>query len=164
MPLFTNNTPPLLVDSGVDFVGSSGVLSANVVYLFAFEIQAPTVVTGGKWRMAVTVTGTTNIGIYTAAGNLVSGSDSGAKTNVTNSDNSFTYVTAITLSPGQYLMALSPSNSTDTYQQRGLTASATTRYRTASNALSGGALPGVTGALTLPSLFPAFSLTIQGGI
>ena len=165
MPLFTYPpTPAIISDEVAALVGASTVLSANTVYLSAFELNAPTVVLGVRWVMVATVTGTTNIGIYTMAGNLVSGSDTGARTNVASSDNTFTYATPVLLSPGQYLMALAPSNSTDTYLERAVTSTGACRERRATNALAAGALPATTGAFVITGNFPAYALTIQGGL
>lgn len=165
MPLHTYPIAPAIIsDEVASLAGSSTVLSANTVYLSAFELQAPTVVLGVKWIMVATATGKTNIGIYTLAGNLVAGSDTGQQTNTASSDNSFTYGTSVLLSPGQYLMALAPSNSTDTYLVRAVTATGACRERRATNAMSAGALPSTTGAFVVTGNFPAYSLTIQGGL
>jgi hypothetical protein len=161
---------PLIIEPNELLAAASltTTLATNTVYLWAFEVSATTVVTGIKYRMGATVTGTANMGIYAFNGSsssLITGSDTGAHTNAASQDNSVTYGTAITLSPGQYLMALAPSNNTDTYFAR--TVGGTTlasRIRLATNALSAGALPPTTGALTTSSIGPICSLTIQGGL
>src|SRR5260221_7439985 len=120
MPLHTYPIAPVIIsDEPASMVAiTTGVLVAFTVYLYAFELQSPVVVLGVKWGTGATHTGNTNMGIYTFAGNLVAGSDTGAQVNGASVDNSFTYGSAIALSPGQYLMALAPSNSTDTYLLR----------------------------------------------
>ena len=168
MPLFINLPPPAIIsDESAALVGAiTNTLAANTVYLYAFELQSPTVILGGKWHMGATVTGTANMGIYTLAGNLVAGSDSGAITNVVSSDVSFTYGTPIVLSAGQYLMALAPSNSTDTYLSRSTASTmASTRARKATNVMASNALPSTTGAfVTTTANYPGCSLTVQGGL
>src|SRR5258707_15184881 len=110
---------------GTDSIGVAGaltiLLTANQVYLYLFEVP-PTGMTilGTKWRMGATIGGTTNMGIYTYAGNLVAGSDTGAQTNVANNSQSFTYGTAVFLPAGSYYIALACDNATDTYE--GITA------------------------------------------
>src|SRR5260221_12760530 len=98
MPLFYPPAPtPQFV--GTEPVGVAGaltiLLTANQVYLYLFEVP-PTGMTilGTKWRMGATTTGHTSMGIYTYAGNLVAGSDTGAQLNVANNSQSFTYGTA----------------------------------------------------------------------
>lgn len=170
MPLFYPQVTPQFI--GTEATGLAGaltiLLTANTVYLYLFEVP-PTGITiiGVKWRMGATATGTSNIGIYTYAGALVAGSDTGAQTNNANNSMSFTYGSAITLSSGSYFLALAPSNSTDTYE--GITAptggSILSRYRAATNALSGGALPATTGTiLTAGTKIPGCALAISGGI
>lgn len=146
----------------------SGVLTttlvATSVYLYAFETLAPITVSGGKWRMGVTVGGTTDIGIYDVNGNLLA--HSGAITNVASTDMTANFLASIVLAPGQYFMALLPSSSSDTYL--GITSSAsltpTSRVRIAVNTAAS-ALPATTGGYTdKPSRVPAMALTISGGL
>src|SRR5258707_4218654 len=107
---------------GTEAVGVAGaltiLLTANQVYLYLFEVP-PTGMTilGTKWRMGATTTGHTSMGIYTYAGNLVSGSDTGAQLNVANNSQSFTYGTAVFLPVGSYYIAPGSDNATDTYHR-----------------------------------------------
>ena len=107
------------------------------------------------------------MGIYTYAGNLVAGSDTGAQLNVANTNQSFTYATAVTLGQGSYYIALACDNATDTYE--GITAptggSQISRHRAATNALAAGALPATTGTiLTAGTKVPGAALQVSGGI
>src|SRR5260221_12935535 len=157
---------------GTEPVGLAGaltiLLTANQVYLYLFEVP-PTGITilGTKWRMGATIGGHTNMGIYTYAGNLVAGSDTGAQLNVANNSMAFTYATAITLGQGSYYIALACDNATDTFE--GITAptggSQISRHRAATNALAAGALPATTGTiLTAGTKVPGAALQVSGGI
>lgn len=158
--------PAIVSNEGANLPGAlTQALSANTVYLYTFELQAGITIVSATWHMGATVTGKTNMGIYTLAGSLVAGSDTGQVTNVASSDNTFTYSTPILLSAGQYLMALAPNNSTDTYLARSSGANtAPYRGRKATNGLSAGALPSTTGILGTISTQPACSLNVQGGL
>ncbi len=171
MPLFYPPAPtPQFI--GTEPVGLAGaltiLLTANQVYLYLYEVPPTgTTITGVKWRMGATTTGHTNMGIYTYAGSLVSGSDSGAQLNVANTNQTFTFGAAITLAPGSYWIALACDNATDTYE--GITAptggSQLSRYRAATNVLAAGALPATTGTiLTAGTKVPGAALQVSGGI
>src|SRR5258707_8563363 len=156
---------------GTEPVGLAGaltiLLTANQVYLYLFELSAQEIIAGVKWRMGATTTGHTNMGIYTYAGNLVAGSDTGAQLNVANTNQSFTYATAVTLGQGSYYIALACDNATDTYE--GITAptggSQISRHRAATNALAAGALPATTGTiLTAGTKGPGTAVQVSGGI
>lgn len=163
--------PPAPQFIGTEAVGVAGaltiLLTANQVYLYLFEVPVPMTILGVKWRMGATTTGHTNMGIYTYAGNLVSGSDTGAQLNVANNSQSFTYASAIKLPIGSYYIALACDNATDTYE--GITAptggSIISRHRAATNVLAAGALPATTGAiLTAGTKVPGVALQVSGGI
>lgn len=141
-------------------------LGANIVYLYAFEIFAPTTFTGAKWRMGATTTGTTDVGIYDVNGNLQTHTGAITNTASTNMSQAFSGGN-ITLAPGLYFMALCPSNATDTYLGVASTTSKTTtsRDRQATNSGTAGVLPATTGGYSdTPSAVPAMSLTISGGL
>lgn len=163
--------PPKAQFIGTEATGLAGVLTitltANTVYLYLFEVLAPVTITGVKWRMGATTTGHTNIGVYTYAGNLVSGTDSGAQLNTANNSLSFTYASAVTLPVGSYFLALATDTATDTYE--GITAptggSIISRHRAATNVLAAGALPATTGAIvTAGTKVPGVALQVSGGI
>jgi len=154
---------PTSVDSGqvppeiiaAEAIAVAGVITAtitaNAVYLYGFELAANVSIASVRWRMGATTTGHTNMGIYTYAGNLVSGSDTGSQVNTLSALNSFSYATPIPLSPGQYFLALACDNSTDTYLAlSGATtfSESMTRHRVAANSLAAGALPLTTGAIS----------------
>src|SRR5260221_9950059 len=116
MPLFYPPVPtPQFI--GTDSIGLAGaltiLLTANQVYLYLFEVP-PTGMTilGTKWRMGATTTGHTSMGIYTYAGSLVSGSDTGAQLNVANNSQSFTYGTAVFFPARSYYISLAFYHST----------------------------------------------------
>src|SRR5260221_2356097 len=120
MPLFYPPAPtPQFV--GTEPVGVAGaltiLLTANQVYLYLFEVP-PTGMTilGTKWRMGATTTGHTSMGIYTYAGNLVAGSDTGAQLNVANNSQSFTYGTAVFFPASSHYISLGCGHATDTYE------------------------------------------------
>src|SRR5690348_18394183 len=94
---------------------SSGTLTANAVYTFAFEVQAPVTITAMRWRMGATATGNTDTGIYDANGNLLA--HTGSTANVASVDNTANLLSSITLAPGRYYMAITPGNATDTYNR-----------------------------------------------
>lgn len=140
--------------------------TANQVQCFSFDLQAPTVITGARWHMGATATGSTNVAIYTLSGGaLVSGSDTGAITNVANSDVSATYTTPISLAPGQYLAALASSNGTDTYMARNSgSANKAWHNRVATNTMSASVMPSTLGTLNATLSNPSFCLLTQGGL
>jgi hypothetical protein len=167
MPLFYPQVmPAIITDDGAYIVApTSTTVTANTLYMRAFTVFSTTIVVAAGWNMGATATGKTNIAIYTLAGNLVSGSDTGQVSNVANSDVKSTYATAVTLAPGQYFVAFASSNSTDTYLARGSNAdSKSSSYRVATNAVSAGAMPSTTGTLNLSGIAPVVSLYTQNGL
>lgn len=157
---------------GVDIAAMNGsqnqTVAQNTVFLYEVEIQAPVAVTGFHYRAGNAATGHVNGAIYTAAGNLVSGSDTGQIANSSTTTNvSFTYTNPVYLSPGVYLLAFASDSTTDTFialtSQTG--GQVLSRARQATNTLSGGAMPATTGALvTSGTKMPAFSFPLSGGI
>ncbi len=145
---------------------ATGVLAANAVYLYAFEVQATITVTGARWRIGTAATGTTDIGIYTFAGNFLI--DTGAVSNATATNMSANFTANLVLSPGQYFAALCPSNSTDNYLAVQGTSSVAelTRFRLATNSGTSGVLPSTTGGYsgTLATKAPAFFISILNGL
>ena len=166
MPLFTAPVQPWIIDMlGVTGPASSHVLTANRVYMWGFELYASCTITAMRWYMAATVTGTTDIGIYDSAGNLLG--HTGATANVAALDNSANLIAALALSPGRYYMALCCSNATDTYESAGLqdgTTPAVTRLVRAVNSGTGGVLPSTTGGTTTLNLAPVMAAVVSGGI
>lgn len=161
--------PPELIiaDEAVSVSGvATASLSANVVYLYAFVLRAPTIFSGAKWRMGATTTGTTDIGIYSFAGSLLI--HTGAVTNVasTNMSANFSGNATIYLPPGQYFMALCPSNGTDTYNSIGISNPAIqSNMRQGTTAGTAGVLPNSTGGYSdTPARFPGVALTVVGGL
>ncbi|SRR6266702_3361618 len=163
----TPGVSPLIIaaEAASDISSLTVTVTANIVYLYAFEVQAPLSVASVRWGMGATATGTTNMGIYTAAGNLVPGSDTTAKTNVASSTNINTYGTAVYLAPGQYYLALACSNATDTYNGKSLAnAYSTSRHRRAANTVSVGALPSTTGAISTTTIALGVAAVPVGGL
>lgn len=166
MPLFTNQPAPWIISSdAVAVSAATGTLAANVVYLYAFELAVQVTVTNMKVRITATATGTTDMGIYDVNGNLLT--HTGAVTNTANT----TMTNALsggnfTLGPGQYFLALCPSNSTDTYQRvsPGNSYSPVSRMRQATNAGSAGVLPATTGGNATSTTAPAFAALLVGGL
>jgi hypothetical protein len=172
MPLFTNPVQPWIVSNDAVSINSvlTVTLSNTVVYLYAFELGAPTTFSGAKWRMGATGAGYTDIGIYDVNGNLQAHTTATLNTASTNMSQAFSGGN-ITLAPGQYFMALCASSASDTYLGiSGTTSKSTTsRNRQATNAPTGSgntiSLPSTTGGYSdSPANVPAFALTISGGL
>ena len=167
MPLFSPPLPiPQIIDNEVaSLTGTvTNTASANTVYLWAFELYTGVTITGFRWRTGATGAGHTNCGIYTATGNLIAGSDTGATNDGVNTTTTATYVTAVTLSPGQYFIALA-CDAADTFQAVGPAVTNNSRAKRATNVLAAGALPLTTGAIVANVAFvPGFAALISGGL
>ena len=160
-------TPAIISNEAIIYAASlTQTLTINVPFLYAFEISAYVTVTGMRWRNGATTTGTTNMALYTFTGNLVSGSDTGAITNVASSAVNATYGTAVTLAPGQYYLALASSNGTDTYMAASLASSQSelSRARQGSNLLSSGVMPSTLGTIAFAAKEPAVTALVSGGL
>ena len=158
---------PVIISNEPANIGGNvtSTVTALAVLLYAFEIQASVSVTAARWHMGTTATGTANMAIYTAAGALVSGSDTGAVTNVASSDVTFTYTTPIPLAAGQYFMAFSSLNNTDTYLgHAAANSSPVYRGRKATNAQAAGAMPTTTGTIVATNLNVGCALILSGGL
>lgn len=153
--------PWAIVEEGIPPSGASHVLTANQVYLWGFEIQTPITIDTLTWKMAATVTGTTDVGIYDANGNLLA--HSGATTNVANSNNTATLTNALSIGPGRYLLALCPSNGTDTYSGVNAAGSGLVRSMGCANAATAGVLPATTGTLSAAGNVPLMRAHVVGG-
>ena len=169
MPLFLALpvAPLIICNDGASLSGSvSATLTANRVYLYAFELQVSVTVLKARYRTGATTTGACNMAIYTFAGNLVAGTDTGAQTNVASTTTDFTY-TAFNLGPGQFYLALACNNGTDTILATNLAGSlsAPSHERYAANALAAGAMPSTLGAITNnPDRCPGVALLLSGGL
>ena len=155
-------TPWLLGAPEINSAASNGVLAANSVYLYVFELMAPVTVTSMRWRMGATATGTSDLGIYDGNGNLLG--HTGASTNTA----STLMTVALTggnlaLSPGRYSLALCPSNATDTYFRANNMAQSVARCYIATNAGTAGVLPATTGAQTSTTACPVLAGIVSGG-
>lgn len=166
MPLFyAQVTPWLLYNEGVAAGSGSGILTANNVYLWAFTLNVPLTITGMRWKVTATATGTTDVGLYDVNGNLLA--HTGATANSANSTNSANFSSALALSPGRYYMAHCPSNSTDTYSRAVLLiagSNADTPSLLATNAGSAGVLPATTGGSSASANQPVMSCIVSGGL
>lgn len=156
---------------GVDIAAMAGaqnvVLSAGSIYCYEFELRDSVIVTGLKYRAGNVAAGHVNAAIYTQAGNIVSGSDTGSITNNSTTTNvSFSYPTSFMLGPGVYWLAFAADSSTDTFivlsPQTG--GSLMSKARIATNTLAAGAMPLTLGALSSVVKMPAFSFPLSGGI
>lgn len=156
---------PWVIDMGLGADGSaaSGVLTANVVYLYPFELLAGVTVTGMRWRMFATVTGTTDVGIYDQNGNLLA--HTGVQTNLASQVQSANFASALALAPGRYYMALCPSNSTDTYGRVGSLGPnfSIARNYTGATAGTAGVLPASAGAVSTSAAMPVMEAIVSGG-
>ena len=162
----TGQVQPWVIDMGMGADGSaaSGTLTANTVYMFPFELLANVTITGMRWRMFVTVTGTTDIGIYDSGGNLLA--HTGTQVNAASQVQSANFASVLALSPGRYYMALCPSNSTDTYGRVGSMGPnfSIARNYTGATAGSSGVLPASAGALSTSAAMPVMEAIVSGGV
>lgn len=164
MPLFIAPTLPTILSVEPASFQGRNTYTATKVYVYAFEVNNAITIIKARCNTGATAAGTVNMGIYTFAGNLVPGSDTGAVSVIINSDVTFTYPTPFTLLPGQYYMAISPSSSTDNYLGYANVTNATYRARLATNVTSGGALPATLGAIGSTFNIPAVSFILQNGL
>ncbi len=167
MPLHRQATPPWIISNDAAAIGgaTSTTLVAEAVYLYAFEIDSTITITGGKWRTGTTAAGTCDVGVYDMNGNLLG--HTGQVSNIVSTNMSAALLVNVTLSPGQYFMALWASVATDDYL--GISSTGTfaseSRNRIATNATSATGLPATTGGYAdNPTRIPAMSLTIAGGL
>lgn len=164
MPLLIAPVAPWIACSdGLAYAGASGTMTGNNVYLMAFEVYGAATVTSLGYRMGVTVTGTTDCGIYDVNGNQLA--HTGAITNVASTTQKNALGTPLVLTPGLYLMGLTASNSTDTYIRISSTAGASlSRERQAVNTAAAGVLPNTTGGMSSGATIPAMIVIFSGGL
>lgn len=158
--------PFILTDNSLLAGGASGVLTANTVYVLAVQIQSGLIlaIPAMTWKTTATTTGTTDAGIYDANGNQLS--HTGAIANVATSNMRSNLLIAQKLPSGKYYLAMTPSNSTDTYTRvtNFGTVNAIAACYTAANAGTAGVLPATLGALTVTAIMPVIGAAITGGI
>ncbi len=168
MPLFLTTPQPQNVSAAEALAiggSASNTLGANSVYLYAFELAVAVTFSGAKWRIGTTGGGTADVGIYDINGNLLTHTGGTTNTGSTNMSANFSGGN-YTLQPGQYFMAYCTSSATDNVYGVSLgNPAAITRCRLANNSATAGVLPSTTGGYTdAPGHFPAFSLTVVGGL
>ncbi len=139
----TGIVAPWLLNESVTTVGTNVVLVANTVYLVPIEVAGACTCTGIRFR-TVTATGTSDVGIYDANGNLLAHSGAVANSGALQTLN---LLAPLALAPGRYILAITPSNSTDTYQINGGNIAGLVDAYTATNAAVAGVLPNTTGVL-----------------
>lgn len=146
--------------------GTTGVMTANQVYLIAVSTPVQCAVTGMRTHVGSTATGTTDMGVYDSNGNLLAHTgavSNSASTTMTNSLSS-----SYTLAPGNYFLAFCPSNSTDTYSKIGAlnTPGAISAFRVATNTGTAGVLPNTLSTILAPTSggAPVFSGVVSGGL
>lgn len=152
---------PAIVDADIAVGTAAAALTANQVYLYAFEINGPCTADAGRWKMGATVTGTTDMGVYNAAGALLA--HTGAVVNVANTNMSANFLSSVTLAPGRYFLALCPSNGTDTYNRASAVGTGISRTCQATNAGTAGVLPSTTGTILQNGTCPVMAMHIVGG-
>ncbi len=163
MPLFPPPPPaPWLLNESVGTAGTANALTANTVYLIPVEVNAPCVATGIRFRIGTATTpSTSDVGIYDMNGNLLG--HSGVVTNIASTTITLSFTSPIVLSPGRYMLAITPGNSTDTYLQgAGISAGLADSY-TATNAATAGVLPNATGGMSAANLKISMVGLVQGG-
>lgn len=166
MPL-TVNPPPLWIvcNDAVAYNAGSSLLTANTVYMMAFELYGIATVNSIGYRTGVTETGTTDGGIYDVNGNLLA--HTGAITNVVTTTMKNALPSPLVIGPGLYYVALCPSLSTDNYSRISSAQGETLGHqRTATNTGTSGVLPTTTGVIssTLNSNTPAMIVLLSGGL
>lgn len=166
MPLFPPPQPIdwIIGDYSAQLSGTSGTVTGNQVYLYAFEVRANELVSGVRLRIGATATGTTDAGIYDSGGNLLT--HSGAVANTANTNQTFSFSSAYALSPGQYFLAVCLSNSTDTITRLSGQSANTPqgRFKTATNTATLGVLPPTTGGYSNGSVVVAMEAITVGGL
>jgi hypothetical protein len=163
----TGGVAPLILSTdAISFAATSATAAvANKVYVYEFELNESVTVTAARWRNGSTAAGHTNMAIYDASGNLVSGSDTGAQSNAVSTETTFTYATSFRLGRGVYYLALA-CDTTDTYFSTGVASTTIpiTRARVAANALAAGAMPSTLGALSGAAIQPCMAFLVSGGL
>lgn len=165
----SNAVAPMIIASEANTLagGVAATLTINVPFLYAFEVTGQTLqVHQVRWRMGATTTGHTNMAIYTAAGAIVAGSDTGAILNVANTTHTPAYTNDVSLPPGQYYLAIASDNGTDTYG--GITGAVArigvSRHRIGTNLLAAGAMPATLGAISTSTNNPFVALIPAGSL
>ncbi len=160
MPLFPPPQPaPWLLNETIITVGSSVLLVANTVYLIPVEVTGYCVATGIRFKTTI-ATGTSDVGIYDVNGNLLG--HSGATANAV-ATSTFNFISPIPLSPGRYMLAITPSNSSDSYSSHSGNNAGLADTYTATNAATAGVLPNTTGGMTANSVKVQMVGLISGG-
>jgi hypothetical protein len=180
MPIPQNTGGPIMglpstVDSGtlqISSVGNfeiaangvAGVLAANNVYLWVFDILVSMTVVSVRCRASGVPTGTVDMGVYDANGNLLD--STGAIATVAGANTNPLLLGNLFLSPGTYQIGLCPSNAVDTYFRLSGAANLTTNppCRLAIGTGSAGVLPSGTGGSNLATICPAMCLIPLGGL
>lgn len=165
----SNAVAPAIIASEANTLagGVAATLTINVPFLYAFEVTGQTLqVHQVRWRIGATATGHSNMAIYTASGALVAGSDTGSIANAANTTHTITYGTDVSLSQGQYFMAIASDNGTDTYG--GITGSVArigvSRHRIGTNLLAVGAMPATLGTISTSTNNPFMALIPTGSL
>ena len=150
---------PWLLNETIITVGTSATLVANTVYLIPVEVTGYCSCTGIRFRTTI-ATGTSDVGIYDVNGNLLG--HSGATANAV-ATSTFNFTSAILLSPGRYILAITPSNSTDSYSTHSGNNAGLADAYTATNAASAGVLPNTTGGMAANGIKVQMVGLITGG-
>lgn len=170
MPLYPAQSiaPPYLGTDAAELAagGTTGAMTANQVYLIALSLHSACVVSAMRTHIGSTATGTTDMGIYDANGNLLT--HTGAVANVASTTQTNPFGSAYALPKGTYFLAFCPSNGTDTFSKIGAlnTPGAMSGVRVATNAGTAGVLPATLGAILAPTSggSPVFSGVVSGGL
>lgn len=141
---------------------TSSTLAANIVYCYVFELYGTATYSGMKIKTGSTASGTVDCGIYDSGGNLLVHCSSPSSLTAS-AVNTISFSANITLNPGRYIMALTPSSSSDTYFRTGSINAGMERAYTATNGGSAGVLPNTTGTLNTTTSCAVMSLVVVGG-
>ncbi len=164
MPLFPPALPTPWATTQTELIqgASSSTLGANTVYCYVFEVLATTTYSSMKIRIGATAAGTVDCGIYDSGGNLLIHCTASTALSA-NVVNTIAFSANITLNPGRYIMALTPSSASDNYFRTGSINSGMERAYTATNTGTAGVLPGTTGTLLVTTSCASMSLVVVGG-
>lgn len=153
--------PWIIGNEAIAATAASGVLTANQVMLWAFEITSQVTITALRFRTGPTITGVCDVGIYDANGNLLV--NTGAAAPAASSVVSRALATPLIIGPGRYYLAFCASLATDTYFRAVNLGANFTRNYVAVTAGSAGVLPATTGGIASSVQGLAMEAALQGG-
>lgn len=162
-------TPLVLTSDAVLTGGSSAALTANTVYVLKYALTVPVLITAMRWKATATAAGNVNLGIYDSTGAILGSTGSVANTAATTNANA-NLTANLSLSPGNYYLAFTVGNNSDTFTRSNNLGSAGSpliaAYTAANNSTgtTSPVLPLTLGNLTISTVLPAFGAVVSGGV